>query len=282
MKKKILTLFLIIAFTSLLTKTSLAKYAYKKINNLYFESHNFYFDSDKLGIDNKYSDTLWDGKSVHFNLSNSFGDKVFDQDINYEVECVVLNNDVPCNLNGTGKNKITGTLSHSEKCINELDDIDTSNYNKTECELHGYKWSKSVALQDLYFDVTLDNAVVKITATSIYPYKKELTSTFTLIKNVADAGSLKKELNDLEDSTHLIITNTYEEKKCVLVEFDNNKTVVDVENNMFDIKSSGEYVNSFKVNIDGKSNKKLVFYKKNKDDKLSTDNYKVSVSSGCS
>ncbi len=279
MKKKFIILVLLITFILSFTQTSLAKYAYKKINNLYLESHNFYFESDILGFNNKYTDTLWDGKSVHFNLSNSVGEKVNDSDILYEVKCEVLNEDVPCSLNGTGKSKITGTLSHSEACIS---DTDTLNYNKTECELNGYNWVKSKSIQDIYFDVFSNNPTVLVTITSTYPYKKVLSTTFSLIKNIKDNGSLKKELNVMDDRANLIITNTYIDKKCVLVEFNNNNSLVDLTSDMLDIKTSGEYVNAFKINIDGMSNQKVTFYKKNINELFSIDNYKISVSSGCS
>lgn len=278
MKKKIIILSTIVLLLLLSINSSFAKYAYEKANDLYLESHKFYFESDKLGYNKKYTDTLWDGNSVHFNLMNNIGNRVTDTDIKYEVKCKVLNTNAPCYLNGTDKDTITATLSHSEKCINKSN-IDTSNYNKTECELNGYEWKKTATNQDLYFDVDSDNANVLITATSISPYKKELTATFNLIKNISDNGSLKKELNILEDSANLVITNNYEEKKCVLVKFNNKKSLVDTNDTMYDIQGD-EYINSFKINIDGKSTEKVTFYSQ-VDNDYNIDDYSISVSNGC-
>ena len=77
----------------------------------------------------------------------------------------------------------------------------------------------------------------------------------------------------------MVITNNYEEKKCVLVKFNNKKSLVDTNDTMYDIQGD-EYINSFKINIDGKSTEKVTFYSQ-VDNDYNIDDYSISVSNGC-
>ena len=269
--------------------TSLARYSSSSVWNYYLESHGFYFSSDFLGNNNNNVDTLWDGNSVHFNIKNSSNESLItDYDIRYNVSCEVLD-DIPatCRLNGTNNSYYTGVLSSNSRCINDIDETDVSSFNKTECEIKGYSFENLAVNQDLYFDVVpyegyeLNNVQVLVTVNSTNPYKKSISGVFSLFKNARDLGSISKIVNDGVDSDDLIITNSFDTRKCVNVKFDSSKRIVDYNDSMSNtsLDASG-YIKEFNISIDGMSNKKIKFFNKDFSYNYSVDDFIV-TETGC-
>lgn len=269
--------------------TSLARYSSSSVWNYYLESHGFYFSSDFLGNNNNNVDTLWDGNSVHFNIKNSSNESLItDYDIRYNVSCEVLD-DIPvtCRLNGTNNSYYTGVLSSNSRCINDIDETDVSSFNKTECEIKGYSFENLAVNQDLYFDVVpdegyeLNNVQVLVTVNSTNPYKKSISGVFSLFKNARDLGSISKTINDGVDSDDLIITNSFDTRKCVNVKFDSSKRIVDYNDSMSNtsLDASG-YIKEFNISIDGMSNKKIKFFNKDFSYNYSVDDFIV-TETGC-
>lgn len=269
--------------------TSLARYSSSSVWNYYLESHGFYFSSDFLGNNNNNVDTLWDGNSVHFNIKNSSNESLItDYDIRYNVSCEVLD-DIPatCRLNGTNNSYYTGVLSSNSRCINDIDETDVSLFNKTECEIKGYSFENLAVNQDLYFDVVpdegyeLNNVQVLVTVNSTNPYKKSISGVFSLFKNARDLGSISKTVNDGVDSDDLIITNSFDTRKCVNVKFDSSKRIVDYNDSMSNtsLDASG-YIKEFNISIDGMSNKKIKFFNKDFSYNYSVDDFIV-TETGC-
>ena len=288
-KKKLMIVFFFFFVFMSFYLTSLARYKSSSVWNYYLESHGFYFSSDFLGNDVKNVDTLWDGNSVHFNLKNSINDSLITEyDIRYNVTCEVLS-DIPatCNLNGTNNSTFTGVLSSNARCINDIDDTDVSSFSKTECEIKGYSWQNLVANQDIYFDIVptqgyeLNNVDVSIVVNSVSPYKKSISGTFSLFKNSRDLGSITKSINDYEDFDDLILTNSYDTRKCVNVKFDSSKRIVDFDDSMSNtfIDASG-YIKEFNISIDGMSNKKIRFFNKDFSYNYSSDDFIIDET-GC-
>lgn len=269
--------------------TSLARYSSSSVWNYYLESHGFYFSSDFLGNNNNNVDTLWDGNSVHFNIKNSSNESLItDYDIRYNVSCEVLD-DIPatCRLNGTNNSYYTGVLSSNSRCINDIDETDVSSFNKTECEIKGYSFENLAVNQDLYFDVVpdegyeLNNVQVLVTVNSTNPYKKSISGVFSLFKNARDLGSISKTVNDGVDSDDLIITNSFDTRKCVNVKFDSSKRIVDYNDSMSNtsLDASG-YIKEFNISIDGMNNKKIKFFNKDFSYNYSVDDFIV-TETGC-
>ena len=269
--------------------TSLARYSSSSVWNYYLESHGFYFSSDFLGNGNNNVDTLWDGSSVHFNIKNSSNDSLItDYDIRYNVSCEVLN-DVPaiCELNGTNNSYFTGVLSSNSRCINDIDETDVSSFNKTECEIKGYSFENLAVNQDIYFDVVpddgyeLNNVEVLVTVNSTNPYRKSISGVFSLFKNPRDLGSISKVVNDNVDFDDLIITNSFDTRKCVNVQFDSSKRIVDFDDSMSNtlVDASG-YIKEFNISIDGMSNKKIRFFNKDFSYNYSVDDFIINET-GC-
>lgn len=269
--------------------TCLARYSSSSVWNYYLESHGFYFTSDFLGNDIKNVDTLWDGNSVHFNLRNSSNDNLITEyDIRYNVSCEVLS-DIPalCKLNGTNSSNYTGILSSNSRCVNNIDNVDVSLFNKTECEIKGYDYENLSVNQDLYFDIVpesgyeLSNVDVKITVNSVSPYKKSISGIFSLFKNSRDMGSISKSIIDNALYDDLILTNSYDTRKCVNVKFDSSKRIVDLFDGMSNVLSNDSgYVKEFNISIDGMSNKKIRFYNKDFSSDYNVDDFVV-TETGC-
>lgn len=288
-KKKLIVVFCLFSVGMFFYLTSLARYSSSSVWNYYLESHGFYFSSDFLGNDKKNVDTLWDGNSVHFNIKNSSNDSLItDYDIRYSVNCEVLS-DIPvtCKLNGTNNSSFNGVLSSNSRCINDIDETDVSSFNKTECEIKGYSFENLAVNQDIYFDIVpqdgfeLNNVDVKITVSSVSPYKKSISGVFSLFKNSRDLGSITKSIIDNVDYDDLVLTNSYDSKKCVNVRFDSSKRIVDYDDSMSNIilDDSG-YIKEFNVSIDGMSNRKIKFFNRDFSYNYSVDDFIVDES-GC-
>lgn len=269
MKKryKIILIVVLIGFCLGLFLTTLARYSSSNVWNYYLESQGFYFSSDNLSNDQVNVDTFWDGSSVHFNLKNfSNNNLITSKDISYQVSCDVIDSDIPCTLNGTESSTVNGVLSKSSRCVNEIDQIDVSSMNKTECEVAGYTWENISVTNDLYFDIDSDEITdvsVLITVNSTSPFRKTMSGIFNLSKSDVVTGNIDYSVNHYDSFDELIISNSYDTGKCVSVSFDSSKRVVDLTSDMNILSSDNNgYVNSFSFGVGSMSNEKIIFYNK--------------------
>lgn len=269
MKKryKIILIVVLIGFCLGLFLTTLARYSSSNVWNYYLESQGFYFSSDNLSNDQVNVDTFWDGSSVHFNVKNfSNNNLISSKDISYQVSCDVIDSDIPCTLNGTESSTVNGVLSKSSRCVNEIDQIDVSSMNKTECEVAGYTWENVSVTNDLYFDIDSDEITdvsVLITVNSTSPFRKTMTGVFNLSKSEVVTGNIDYNVNHYNSFDELIISNSHDTGKCISVSFDSSKRIVDITNDMNIISSDNNgYVNSFSFGVGSMSNEKIIFYNK--------------------
>ena len=269
MKKryKIILIVVLIGFCLGLFLTTLARYSSSNVWNYYLESQGFYFSSDNLSNDQVNVDTFWDGSSVHFNVKNfSNNNLISSKDISYQVSCDVIDSDIPCTLNGTESSTVNGVLSKSSRCVNDIDQIDVSSMNKTECEVAGYTWENVSVTNDLYFDIDSDEITdvsVLITVNSTSPFRKTMSGIFNLSKSDVVTGNIDYNVNHYDSFDELIISNSYDTGKCISVSFDSSKRVVDITNDMNILSSDNNgYVNSFSFGVGSMSNEKIIFYNK--------------------
>ena len=269
MKKryKIILIVVLIGFCLGLFLTTLARYSSSNVWNYYLESQGFYFSSDNLSNDQVNVDTFWDGSSVHFNVKNfSNNNLISSKDISYQVSCEVIDSDIPCTLNGTESSTVNGVLSKSSRCVNDIDQIDVSSMNKTECEVAGYTWENISVTNDLYFDIDSDEITdvsVLITVNSTSPFRKTMTGVFNLSKSEVVTGNIDYNVNHYDSFDELIISNSYDTGKCISVSFDSSKRVVDLTSDMNILSSDNNgYVNSFSFGVGSMSNEKIIFYNK--------------------
>lgn len=249
---------------------SYARYASNAVFNYYLSSKGFYFESDDLTYDTKNNvDTMWDGGKVYFTIMNSSNDLLASEvDINYEVKCEVLDEDSTkvCKLNGTDSDFLEATLSASFGC-------DDSSYNDEEtCLSSGNEWISKPASSTLYFEVVdsendILSANVKITVTSVKPYKKELSANYSLIKDNSSLGELTMQYEEDSLNSKLIVTNSYNEDKCVYISWDANDFIFNDKTNSY-----------IGTSVDDEGNIIGVYFMLNKMDSVTFDFYKKDTS----
>lgn len=273
-KRKIIVLcsvFVMIGvLATIIVVNTYSRYTSSNVWNYYLKSKNFYFESKELSTEGiKHSDTIWNGEKVEFSLSNALSvDKISDSDINYKVSCKVVGDEnLKCKING--EDEFSGTLSSYKTCENTTGDgVDTSSYTKSKCELEGYTYKTSETKKDLYFEVVSNNPDYKIskvevlvTAISTSPYKKTLTGSYILNKETTGEGSIEKKYNSYDDYSRLIISNYYDETKCLIVNWDSSTKILDLQSSEEDLSSlDSEYVNGMNITIPAKSNSSFIFY----------------------
>lgn len=268
-KKIFLLLLIIIGGFLCIQSVSLAKYASNSVWNYYLKSQGFYFESDDLSDTGKNNvNTLWNGEKVNLSVRNNLNKSLItDFDIEYEMTCEVVGNsssDLTCLSNG--KEKYTGVLSSFQLCVNN-DDIDTSSFSKTECELNGYEWKKQVATNNLYFEVVknnsdyvMDDVIINVYVSSTRPYKKTLSGTYKLQYVENKVGEIIKSYENYGDYNRLTITNTYDEDKNISISFDGTTKIIDIENDYVTNKDSFGNINEITILLKSKQSLSYIVY----------------------
>ena len=217
---------------------------------------------------------------------------ITDYDIRYDLTCEILTKNIEanCTLNDTKKNNVSLVLSSNAQCINDKkDNVDVSKLNKTECEVGGYTWKKEKVNQINSFNISFKNENdkskeidVKITAFSTSPYKKTLSAIYKLQKNEKSSGDILSTSKIYGSINEYIITNTYNENKCLLIRFNSSNRVLDVTSDTTNLGyDSNNYVNQFKILLEADSTKKVVFFLRSSVSNLLVNDVVISQSSGC-
>lgn len=289
-KKKIIIITFIILFAIIATTTmTFGKYIYNSVWNYYLSSKEFYFQSDLLSENSRDNSILkWDGSDINFLIKNSENNElVSEYSISYELTCEVMGEAkeyIDCKLNGLDSDTFEGTLASESKCTNLKNQTDVSSMTKAECEVSGYTWVEEVSTKKNYFNLILkdetksiDEVSVKITAQSILPYKKTLIGIFNLNKVDYVEEEIITNYQSYSDFDEISITNTTEEKKCVLISFDSENYSIDV--NLNDILSyeidSNKKINQISLKMDKKETKYYNLYKINNDKVYSSNDILV-------
>lgn len=278
MKKRTKYMLLIVMFLGLISiityNYSLAKYVSKHAWNYYLGTKGLYFSSEQLGISKVTNiNNNWDFESTHFTLKNSENDfLISDYDIEYTVKCTIQNEVSKyskCTLNGTNSDVFTGIISSSSMCKNNVDEIDVSTYDQNKCESKGYEWKNEESYKDLYFDIIktgdedLNYVSVLIEATTTSPYSKKISGEFNLSSTKIQEIGLKLDYQEFNNYSSVIISNSYDENKCVKLNWNAENLRIDEKN---DNISSYQYdsnnnINEIKFNINKKDSISYIFYK---------------------
>lgn len=275
-KKIFIILILFIVFSTIISFTA-GKYVYNSVWDYYLSSKGFYFESDLLDKNTKKNSLLkWDGNNISFVLKNNLNNELISEyDIEYSVTCEVLNEEakyVDCELDGTGQSTLSAVLSSKSKCVNNIDSRDVSKLSKTECEINGYEWKKEIFNNSVYFNLKstdetkdIDEVSVKITAESKTPYNKKIIGIFNLNKIETVEASFTTSYESFIDYDLLSIINTSNEKKCILVSFNElDYTIENVSNESVTyINSNNGKINSILLEIGKETSNNFKFYKIN-------------------
>ncbi|MBQ7789851.1 MAG: hypothetical protein IJ399_01155 [Bacilli bacterium] len=272
-KKLIILIIILSSILALSYCITYARYVSNSIWNYYLESKGFYFTSKEL--ENKRIKNDWDGSKVYFDVRNSLNSYIATEyDINYEVTCKILGEvNGTCKINGTESNVYEGTLSTYEGCVNLKDEKDVSSYNKETCNNEGYSYRVKETVANNYFEVVsndekeLNNITVEITVKSTSPYTRTLKNEFILSRSLDETGSLNLIYNEYEEYSRLVISNSYNETKCVKLSFDSSKLRIDNDSNVISyVVDDNGYINNATIKVNSKSNINYLFYRINKND----------------
>ena len=273
--KYMLLLVIVLSLVSIVTYGySYAKYVSNHAWNYYLGTKGFYFSSEQLGI-NKITNVNnnWNLESTYFTHKNSENNfLVSDYDIEYTVKCTIQNdasNYSKCTLNGTDSNTFSGIISSSSICKNKIDEKDVKSYTKEKCESAGYEWNIQENYKDLYFDVVktgeqaLDYVSVLIEVTTTSPYSKTLQGEFNLSSIEMQESGLKVSYKEFDNYSRVIISNSYDENKCVKLNWNSENLRIDEINNQISSYQYGNngYINEINFNINKKDSISYIFYK---------------------
>lgn len=294
--QRVMFLFIILVAIIFLNYTfSFAKYISNSFWDYYLKSKSFYFTSDYLATNPPENiNNLWDGNAVSFNLKNSINQLSFTKDdINYEVECNILGEAVTladCHLNDSASNKITGTITQVNACINTTSDqVDVTNYNETDCKLGGYSWELQPAINNLYFSIvpknqqSLTDIKIEIIATSLEPYRQTISGYFSLHYNPIISGEPTLTYQNHLTYNRLIITNPSNQNQCLSLSWDATKLAIDANQQQFINYTINENddINQIKLNMVPNSNQSYLFYSKDQTSIYSQDDFTLNPTTGC-
>ena len=273
--KYMLLIVLLLSIVSIITSGySFARYISNHAWNYYLGTKGFYFSSKELGTKKVTNiNNNWNFERTQFTIKNSENEfLVSDYDIEYTVKCTIQNeasNYSQCNLNGTNSNTFNGVISSSSTCKNDIDELDVSNYTKEQCESDGYQWNIQENYKDLYFDIiktgeeNLDYVSVLIEVTSTSPYSKTLIGEFNLSSGGIQESGLKLNYKEFENYSRVIVSNSYDENKCVKLNWNSENLRIDETSGQI---SSHKYdnnnnINEIKFNVNKKESISYIFYK---------------------
>ena len=284
----------VVALVGLLILTrgiTYAKYVSNSVLNYYLNSKGFYFRSDDLTEETKNNvDTSWDGNKVSFTISNSSNKSLATEyDIQYEITCAIEETDTTkvCYLNGTNSSKVTQTLSADFACKDTTNNKDVSSLDESTCTKQGYTWTAIPSTSTNYFEVVdingkdVDTANVIITATSTSPYKKTIKGKYTLNKDKSELGTLSLKYETKTHYENVIVTNSYNEDKCIKLTWNSDSLVIDNSNSMQTIENDNKYINGVIFKLNKKDSTNFIFYKQDKSKTYSEADFALVESTEC-
>jgi len=278
MKKSTKHLLLSVIFLSLICITTygytFAKYVSNYAWDYYLGSKGFYFSSEELDTTKVTNvNNNWNFDSTYFTIKNSLNDfLITEYDIGYTVKCTIQNDDAnysKCTLNGTDSDSFTGVISSSYICKDNINDLDVSYYNQKDCESNGYEWTNQENYKDLYFDVVktgeqeINDVSVLIEVTTTSPYKKTISGEFNLSSVEVEKSGLEISYKELSNYSRAIISNSYDEDKCVKLTWNSdNLRIDDSSENIISYQiDENRYINEIIFNIHKKDSISYIFYK---------------------
>jgi hypothetical protein len=253
---------------------SYAKYVSNHAWNYYLGTKGFYFGSDELGIEKITNvNNNWDFESTYFRVKNSENDYlVTDYDIQYTVKCTIKNDASEyskCLLNGTDMDTFSGVISSSSVCFDNSSQVYIDSSNKEDCESKGHEWIIQENYKDLYFDIVktgdhnLDDVSVLIEVTSTSPYKKTLLGEFNLSSIEMQESGLKVDYKEFNNYSRVIISNSYDEDKCVKLNWNSDKLRIDTTNQNIALEKfdDNNNINEIHFNIGRRNSISYMSYK---------------------
>ena len=262
---------------------SLAKYTASSAWNYYLKSNGFYFSTDFSDRDT--INTNWNGNHIPFTVYNYEEDSVTNFDIRYQVTCTVEGSAASiseCRINGTNSNTFTGTLSSSQYCSN------AEYLTQSTCEAHEEEWTIAKTYRDFYFDVVptgddeITGATVNVQVRSTAPFQKTINHRYILTKGKSEIGTFTLDYQSRQQHDHLVVTNSYNENKCVRITWDSSKTRIDLEDASYATTTDAEgVINGITFSIPKKDSVNLLFYRTDLSQNIDSSIFTIVESNDC-
>ena len=222
---------------------SIARYVMQESSLHIQTSEKFYFNSSVLKENNpKYILKDWDGSSKYTltidlnNFVDSF--RHTNEDITYEF---------------------------SANCENENINITTS-VDSSNLSLKGAQNTTN----EIIVEITPENKIgqgefieVNVVAQSTKPYEQELSATFTIY--VEEKINYTANLKESSNKEYVILNlETLENDVNLTIKYDNTKTILDTNNNLFESTNitQSENMNSISIHLEKNSFYNIIFIKK--------------------
>lgn len=257
---------------------TLGRFVYQKAVDLYFTSKNFFFESDKLTVDNaSYLLDYWNGVDpydVVINLNSFKNNKLkSNNDITYKVS-YTCSSTVICNTTkeegtiykDTNTDSFTVTMTPNatfkdgDSVVISIEAESTSPYKKklsAQFKLVVGKYGLSHEITDNKNDVYLE---LKVTNTLDYYTVKEAFDNYDVNDRISSSDYAKLSDENKAKCASVIITVSFDPN---VIYTDNNNTTFLNSYNIETEKLNGfDYINKFTFKMDSASSTVVKFYKK--------------------
>ena len=256
-KGRIIILLLIILL--IIATPAFGRYVFNSVKEMYLSSKKFYFTSNFLGENKTY--TNWGGSEVY----------VVDFELySYDNKLRKMQEDLNCIINAEVKSGSATCYIVSEGSTSTQNTTNTS-LNKTIAVLNDNKIKVSVYIVPTQVITNGNNVVIEISATSVSPYEKELSSNITITSTEQASYSIRDTSG--ENFAELILSNSKENEVTASLSFDPTVVEIDSNDEIFDDARTTyttttidgvDFINSIKFKFSNQSAKGIKFYKINK------------------
>ena len=255
-KKRIILLIIIVIL--MISLPIFGRYTYNSLREMYLASKKFYYTSNLLGENKTY--TNWGGSEVYvvnFELY-SYDNKLrkMEENLDCAIRAKVNSGNVKCYIASGGST----TTESTDTTLNKT--ITVTNDNKIRVSVYIIPVTKIA---------NGNNVVVEISATSVSPYEKKLTSNITLTSTAQEDYKIVDKVDD--DYAELILSNSKTEDVTVSLTFNPETIRIDSNDPIFDLATTSytdttvngvSYINTINFKLSGENAKNIKFYKTNK------------------
>lgn len=198
----------------LLLSFAISKYVIHVEDIHQVESSQFYFESNiaEVGTGTVYTIYDWDGseKIINFNVKNYLNELLkTNEEIIYNITAEVI---------GEGQNNINATIENQKVVENEKLDLSS---NEKQYLLNIVAKDKEQLIPGTEYNV-------KLTISSVSPYKKELVANIKLVYHQMETNEFS--LINSENGEYVTLNIKVNQPQDIIIKYNNNKLILDESN----------------------------------------------------
>ena len=108
-----------------------------------------------------------------------------------------------------------------------------------------------------------------------------LKGKYTLNKDKSELGTLSLKYETKTHYENVIVTNSYNEDKCIKLTWNSDNLVIDNSNSMQTIENDNKYINGVIFKLNKKDSTNFIFYKQDKSKTYSEADFALVESTEC-